>query len=60
MCVFEPGTQVVERRTGLYIGRVERMEDTRPGEERRVIVNGVSRPASSVDRMVGPWNPGDK
>jgi hypothetical protein len=60
MCVFEPGTQVVEKRTSRYIGRVERMDDTKPGEPRRVVVAGVSRLANSVAPLVGPWDKGDK
>lgn len=60
MCVFESGTQVVEKRTRRLIGRVERMDDTPPGAPRRVIVNGVSRLASSVAPLVGPWDEGEK
>lgn len=62
MCVFEPGTQVVRKgeRPARLLGRVERMEDTAPGEPRRAVVNGVSYPANDLDPLVGPWDKGDK
>jgi hypothetical protein len=60
MCVFEPGTQVVRKSTRRLIGRVERMEDTPPGEPRRAVVAGVSYPASDLAPLVGPWDKGDK
>lgn len=59
MCEFAAGTQVMHKRTNRLIGRVERMEDTPPGQPRRAVVAGVSYPAKDLAPLVGPWDKGD-
>lgn len=53
MTDFEPGDRVITPNRTL--GTVESMEPDRPGEPRRVIVDGVSWPASAVKPLVSGW-----